>query len=1152
MHDRIIDGLMLGGRHTRSIALDRDLTDDRALEGYLLTPNAISAVKQIGDGLDKGRAQRAWKIVGPYGSGKSALGVLLAQLLSGKARHPKAWQLLHKSTPYVSGHFQRCARFPLAVVGSRVSIGQALARAVRRALDGWGKNKAAAGIKRHLDEQQCTYKGLPLNAAVGELVEDFTVAAQAQGFSGVVLLIDEVGKFVEHAALNPEQGDLIALQQIAERACKADDDKLMVVAMLHQHFASYAAGVGRSLNDEWHKVASRFEEISFDEPIERYAHFASHALGVKQDLLQLGGMRDTALGLYRRALGTGALRSTTAADKALFEQPACLYPLHPLSVAALAVISKRYGQSERSFHAFLRGSEPQGLMDFAQRTAANAHAWYRLPEVFDYLAAGYGLRFRDLGAERRWAFANAAVESNADDALMAQALKTIAVLELVQSDLALAVTSDLIAFAMGDESQMSPIEAVLAQLVERGVLIHRRKKREFGFAVSEAVNVEALFDRAARTDEAELIVTGISRLLAQRLVVANRHYDRTGTIRTMGVVVGSVSAWPAIPKTTSDELQPDAWLKLVLLSSGEDAEGVAMTRLQGETDVLSVCGCLRLSPEGRAALAEFSIWQEVLREVNGKRLDPWTSRYVEGRLQHAHEAVGRLVTSDLIPSPGRTGPLYWHQGGPIPGSPHMNTNQLASWLFDKVYDKTPRIVNELINKDRPTSAIVLARQRLFDVLLSNDPMRPVCGPAEYPPERLIHTSLLRHTGIWEETDGRWRLVAPTNVAHCNIAAVWTEISLLLGAEEALTFAEVLAAMAAPPLGVRAGPAGIWLVLYLMIHRSRCAVFERGTLILELSAEHLQRMFKNPQAFTLRELVNADRSKRLLADYRSVLASIGCAFEGEPTYLELARSLYRWFARLPDFTKQTLQISKDAALVRSLLKTAGDPIALLTQTLPATHVQAKSKVPFVEWLTSTLTDLGMAHRRLQQRVGDELSAGFAISGPLTRIRNQLQAECASSASQLADARLRGFLLRCADLSLTDEKWLDSVGSLIVQRPLDAWVDETAGKFGQALTELCGHYRRWMNVVIQRGKAPRAAERFVGLTLTLPGGQETSVFVATTDAAKDVARNVLDLIAQSTQGDHALASAALVQALLELQTRVQQPSEERTHHGQREAS
>lgn len=83
MSERIINLLTLGGRHTRSIALDRDLHDDSIVDGYLITPNALGALKQIGENLAKGSAQRAWKIVGPYGSGKSALGVMLAQLMSG-------------------------------------------------------------------------------------------------------------------------------------------------------------------------------------------------------------------------------------------------------------------------------------------------------------------------------------------------------------------------------------------------------------------------------------------------------------------------------------------------------------------------------------------------------------------------------------------------------------------------------------------------------------------------------------------------------------------------------------------------------------------------------------------------------------------------------------------------------------------------------------------------------------------------------------------------------------------------------------------------------------------------------------------------------------------------------------------------------------
>src|SRR5690606_23210881 len=68
MLKRIIDGLELNAYHTRSISLSRDLLDETAISSYLPTPNAVQALKQIGTSLAERQSQRAWKVVGPYGS----------------------------------------------------------------------------------------------------------------------------------------------------------------------------------------------------------------------------------------------------------------------------------------------------------------------------------------------------------------------------------------------------------------------------------------------------------------------------------------------------------------------------------------------------------------------------------------------------------------------------------------------------------------------------------------------------------------------------------------------------------------------------------------------------------------------------------------------------------------------------------------------------------------------------------------------------------------------------------------------------------------------------------------------------------------------------------------------------------------------------
>ena len=204
------------------------------------------------------------------------------------------------------------------------------------------------------------------------------------------------------------------------------------------------------------------------------------------------------------------------------------------------------------------------------------------------------------------------------------------------------------------------------------------------------------------------------------------------------------------------------------------------------------------------------------------------------------------------------------------------------------------------------------------------------------------------------------------------------------------------------------------------------------------------------------------------------------------------------------------------------------------------------------MSAALTDLGMSQRKLQDTVVTELGLAFEMTGPLGKIRSQLQAECSGAATGLADARLKSFILRCTDLKLTDEKWLDSVASLLVQRPLDAWTDEIIDRFAQAVTDISGHYRRWLRLVMQRKGAPRAAERFVSLTLTGASGQESTLLVATTEQSTRLARSVLDLLAQEAGADPQTAAAALAQALQDLHVmHAQTNSTEEKHHGKREA-
>jgi len=75
---------------------------------------------------------------------------------------------------------------------------------------------------------------------------------------GVLLIVDELGKFLEGAAT--DSGDIYFFQELAEAASRSKG-RFVVVGILHQAFEQYATRLGREARDEWAKIQGRFTDI---------------------------------------------------------------------------------------------------------------------------------------------------------------------------------------------------------------------------------------------------------------------------------------------------------------------------------------------------------------------------------------------------------------------------------------------------------------------------------------------------------------------------------------------------------------------------------------------------------------------------------------------------------------------------------------------------------------------------------------------------------------------------------------------------------------------------------------------------------------------------------------------------------------------------
>ena len=70
----------------------------------------------------------------------------------------------------------------------------------------------------------------------------------------LLLVIDEFGKILEHAANHSPEKELYFLQQLAEFVNHSKHDNIILITTLHQSFGAYSKKLNEQQRNEWEKV----------------------------------------------------------------------------------------------------------------------------------------------------------------------------------------------------------------------------------------------------------------------------------------------------------------------------------------------------------------------------------------------------------------------------------------------------------------------------------------------------------------------------------------------------------------------------------------------------------------------------------------------------------------------------------------------------------------------------------------------------------------------------------------------------------------------------------------------------------------------------------------------------------------------------------
>ncbi len=1103
----------VASRFHRSVHLERDFYTGNALEGYVLTVTARETLQRVITALEGESTSKAWSLTGPYGSGKSAFALFAAKLL-GDPESPTtqaAMKLLKYGDESLWDQFigldlYRWRGFcPVLISGERSPISLALLRGLERGLTAFSDSPVRRGaiqstslqpllldIQKRLEAAE--NGGLPHASEITALFESATHQIGAEGGVGLLLVIDELGKFLEYAAQDPAYGDLFVLQSLAEFATRSGQTPLLMLTILHQAFEQYAQRLATSQREEWAKVQGRFEDVSFVEPTEQVLRLIGSAIEKTAAVEKPNLSVAVDLELKPRQLDKSEFVS-------LLEN--CL-PVHPTVALIVSSLFRRFAQNERSLFALLNSSEPHGVQDFLANQTYDGRVLptFTLSNLYDYIYNALGGSLYTSREGKKWAGIESAIERLPNPSPMTvKLIKTIGLLGIVgEGSVNLKASKALLRYALEDgtesfqnevDESAESFESTLAMLEGRSIAIYRRYNDAYALWEGSDIDIESrLREAAAQLDPNLRLPTALSTLMQPQPLIARRHLFVTGTLRYFAVRYTDLEGFDEDLQMPSDEA--DGLVLYALPASDFEAKG--LVKKATEASVADQEEVLIAIPQSIDSLrdAVLELWRLEWVEENTPELtgDATARRELWARRTEAEREVSEQLTSlfgENIAAPqmgfsptrkGDTGGCSWYHNGQLtPITSRRGLNEYLSTICDAVYHLTPILRNELINRRHISSQAASARKKLIAGMLDFQQLEKL-NITGYPPEMSIYLSLLFDTGIHRHVSGVWGFHPPHTDDKNRFSPTWSEIEKFLDEceERRQSVDKLYKQLEQPPFGLRSGPMPILLCAVLLHYEAEVALYEDGSFVADISMPVFERLIRSPEKFEIKRFRMEGIRAEVFEQFTGMISKPVSVMGKPPNLLVIVRPIISFIHKLPRYTMLTQDLSDPAIALRRTIADAREPDALLFEQLPqalgfdtfgpSVETDSATVDAFFSILRSALSELNRAYDDLLSFIEEILVSAFSLQSNGEVARAQLLKRAQPLLDSAIETKLKGFLIRICDEELEFNGWLEAIGTYIVTKPPASWNDLDKAQFEMNLSELARKFHHFEAVSFER--------------------------------------------------------------------------------------
>lgn len=1063
----------------RSINLERDKGQEMVISNYQITGKGIEIIRRFLSSMN-GEKISAWSLTGPYGMGKSAFINFLLALTNYKypivkdIASKKLADLDYDLERRLNGAIKKATNnngfINIPITASYEPVNNSIAKGIINALGGNGfEYNKKIEIKNSLLFKKLLENDIPDSHLIIKCLSQLKNIFKRP----ILLAIDELGKNLEFMAHYPDKGDIFILQLLAETT------DIYLWVCLHQSFEGYATGLTNQQKKEWNKIQGRFEDISF---VETTAQMIS--------LMKKVFVHSSALSDFNN-LHEWVGRFTTLAKKEEIpylkdmskQEVLDLYPFHPTAAIVFPELCRRFAQNDRTLFSFLGSGDPKAFPQFLKINSITKDnlPFLGIDYLYDYFFSVSASAFINRPEAQKWIEIQNIIEQSLALSYEQQSiLKTIGILNLISSQFSLPASPSILKCISKDVFKIDKDEfnKHITEL-KKTTIFYRKYAKEFRLWEGSDFDIVKAIENTKAKLEMDQLEDVLQKYYPLSDKIASRHSYQTGTIRKFEckwIDIEKMVDWRNLTPTKDYD-----GLLLYAFGDGNQIQKFPEKCKNGKPLIFLYSSHKNQIKE---IMLEAAAIKKVLNEAPELMNDAVARKEVKYRAYIADDSVRKYVSKVYSPESKE---VQCYIGSTVVEMKSSRDLSLQlSKLCDSAYHRCPVIKNEMINYDKLSTAATRARRELSEAMVAKE-KEDSLGLKGFGPEVALYRTLLQSNKLHLNKNGEWFFDKPDK-GNPNLLQLWDFIDNLLhnnknnSDSDLINIKTIIDKIKMPPFGMREGPMLIFLLHYLLVNKDEVALFQEDEYRPYFGEAEVSLLIKRPELFSIKRFSTNLVQRDIIKTYFKVLNSKKLQMDDNlrnTSLLKIVAPLLKFIDSLPQYSKQTRQISIPSQKLRSVLFSSREPVSLIFKEIPEAlglleidlnHKDDNWERKFSELLESSLGELDNIYDQLNKNIQKNIMKAFEWEPDLNNLhllRLEIEKQFLPIYSSNVSKELKHIIGTLVNKSFDDDEWARVIAGQIVKKPVSSWDDKEIEVFTINLFEIVDRIQSVRELVLASG-------------------------------------------------------------------------------------